>query len=118
MLHLGNEKDLMNRGIGGLVTGQMLMRGTARHTRQQLLDELDKRWGHDYVTVVIPEFVTPHWWQGVLHNQSALALKLRLLARRDTVVVSVPFHLFDKVEEPVSEADIETIRVEGAPTAD
>ncbi len=79
------------------------------------LDELDRRWGHDYVTVVIPEFVTPHWWQGVLHNQSALALKLRLLARRDTVVVSVPFHLFDKVEEPLADTHTETIHVDGAP---
>ena len=79
------------------------------------LDELDRRWGHDYVTVVIPEFVTPHWWQGVLHNQSALALKLRLLARRDTVVVSVPFHLFDKIEEPLADTHTETIHVDGAP---
>jgi amino acid transporter len=81
------------------------------------LDELDERWGHDYVTVVIPEFVTPHWWQGVLHNQSALALKLRLLARRDTVVVSVPFHLLDNVEdgekaEARADPPIETIHVE------
>ena len=77
------------------------------------LDELDRRWGHDYVTVVIPEFVTPHWWQGVLHNQSALALKLRLLARRDTVVVSVPFHLFEETEAAeVADAQIETTRVE------
>jgi hypothetical protein len=82
------------------------------------LDELDHRWGHDYVTVVIPEFVTPHWWQGVLHNQSALALKLRLLARRDTVVVSVPFHLFDHPEDlerhddEIPDAMVETTRVE------
>ncbi|HNI34277.1 MAG TPA: APC family permease [Microthrixaceae bacterium] len=82
------------------------------------LDELDRNWGHDYVTVVIPEFVTPHWWQGVLHNQSALALKLRLLARRNTVVVSVPFHLFDDTETPdghdagLAHPEIETTRVE------
>jgi hypothetical protein len=57
------------------------------------LDELDRRWGHDYIQVVLPEAVVPHWWQGVFHNQSALALKLRLLNRRDTVVTSVPYHL-------------------------
>ena len=81
------------------------------------LDELDQRWGHDYVTVVIPEFVTPHWWQGALHNQSALALKLRLLARRDTVVVSVPFHLFDHdVEVPFTNIEVATTFVDGAAT--
>lgn len=62
------------------------------------LDELEQRWGHDYVSVVIPEAVVAHWWQGVFHNQSALALKLRLLNRRDTVVTSVPYHLWDRNE--------------------
>ena len=62
-------------------------------TVEDYLDELDQRWHHDYVTVVIAEFVLPHWWQGVFHNQSALALKLALKFRPDTVVVNVPFHL-------------------------
>jgi amino acid transporter len=62
-------------------------------TVREYLDELDRRWGHDYLTVVIPEFVLPHWWQGVFHNQSALALKLALKYRPDTVVVNVPFQL-------------------------
>ena len=57
------------------------------------LDELEQRWGYDYLAVVIPEAVVPHWWQGVFHNQSALALKMRLLNRRDTIVINVPFHL-------------------------
>ena len=41
------------------------------------------------MTVVIPEFVTP-WKQQWLHNQSAFALKARLLYRPNTVVTSVP----------------------------
>ncbi len=63
------------------------------NTVEDYLDELDARWGHDYLTVVIPEFVLAHVWQGVFHNQSALALKLALKFRPDTVVVNVPFHL-------------------------
>jgi len=59
------------------------------------LDELDERWGYGYLAVVIPEFVVPHWWEGIFHNQSALALKLRLLNRRNTIVINVPFHLGD-----------------------
>ena len=31
------------------------------------------------VTVFIPEYVVGHWWEQVLHNQSALRLKGRLL---------------------------------------
>lgn len=69
------------------------------------LDELDARWGHDYLTVVIPEFVLPHWWQGVFHNQSALALKLALKFRKDTVVVNVPFHLGEDEDLPGMSAE-------------
>ena len=53
------------------------------------LDELDKRYTDDMITVVIPEFVTSYSTQ-FLHNQSALALKARLLYRPNTVVTSVP----------------------------
>jgi hypothetical protein len=59
----------------------------------EYLEELDERWEDDVITVVIPEFVVQRWWQQLLHNQSALALKLRLLVRPNTVVISVPFHL-------------------------
>jgi amino acid transporter len=57
------------------------------------VEELDQRWSHDVVTVIVPEFVVHHWWDQVLHNQSALMLKARLLFRKGTVVTSVPSHL-------------------------
>ncbi|MET0727654.1 MAG: APC family permease [Acidimicrobiales bacterium] len=57
------------------------------------LDELDAAYDNDIITVVLPEFVLDRWWEQLLHNQSALALKARLLFRRNTVVTSVPFHL-------------------------
>jgi amino acid transporter len=47
------------------------------------------------VTIVIPEFVPSRWWQQILHNQTALTLKFMLLSRRNTVVISIPFHLDD-----------------------
>ncbi|MBS1836528.1 MAG: APC family permease [Actinobacteria bacterium] len=74
------------------------------HTVVDYLDELDRRWNHDYLTVVIPEFVLPHWWQGIFHNQSALALKLALKFRKDTVVVNVPFLLPDTDGDARTEA--------------
>ncbi|MGH9182793.1 MAG: APC family permease [Acidimicrobiales bacterium] len=57
------------------------------------LDELDAAREDDIITVVLPEFVLGRWWEQLLHNQSALLLKFRLLFRRNTVVTSVPFHL-------------------------
>jgi hypothetical protein len=59
----------------------------------RFVDELDARYDNDIVTVVIPEFVVTTWWAHLLHNQSALILKGRLLFRKGTVVISVPYHL-------------------------
>ena len=60
---------------------------------EQHLEELDARWHNDTITVLIPEFVVDKWYANLLHNQSALALKLALLFRPGTVVTSVPYHL-------------------------
>jgi len=45
------------------------------------------------ITIVLAEFVPRHFWEYVLHNQTALRLKLRLFFRPNTVVVDVPYHL-------------------------
>jgi hypothetical protein len=47
----------------------------------------------DLVAVYIPEYVVGHWWEHVLHNQSALRLKARLLFQRQVMVISVPWQL-------------------------
>jgi hypothetical protein len=59
------------------------------------VDRLDERWRSDVITVVIPELVVHRWWQHLLHNQSALWLKGRLLFRQGTVVTSVPAHVLN-----------------------
>lgn len=46
----------------------------------------------DILTVVLPEYVPDAWWEHILHNQSALLLKLSLLFAPGFVVVSVPSH--------------------------
>jgi amino acid transporter len=55
----------------------------------QYLDELDADRQDDMITVVIPELVTS-WATQFLHNQSAFALKARLLYRPRTAVISLP----------------------------
>lgn len=58
------------------------------------LDRLEVRWTSDRVTVVIPEFVVGvRSVTNVLHGQNGLALKLSLLGRPNTAVISVPFHV-------------------------
>ena len=45
------------------------------------------------VAVVIPEYVVAHWWEHLLHNQTAWRLKARLLYEPSVTVTSVPFLL-------------------------
>ena len=47
----------------------------------------------DVVCVFIPEYVVGRWWEHLLHNQSALRLKGRLLFMPGVMVTSVPYHL-------------------------
>jgi len=47
----------------------------------------------DVVSIFIPEYVVGHWWEHILHNQSALRLKTRLLFQPGVMVTSVPFRL-------------------------
>ena len=57
------------------------------------INEVDDRRRDDVITVILPELVVRHWWQQLLHNQTALALKGRLLFRPNTIVISVPTQL-------------------------
>jgi len=41
-LHFGDEKSLVNKAALGDLAADMLLRGTAKHTRQQLKDEFDR----------------------------------------------------------------------------
>ena len=47
----------------------------------------------DAICVFIPEYLVDHWWEHLLHNQSALRLKARLLFTPGVMVTSVPYHL-------------------------
>ena len=47
----------------------------------------------DIVTLYVPEYVLGHWWEQLLHNQSALRLKARLLFEPGVMVTSVPWQL-------------------------
>ncbi|MGE5830858.1 MAG: APC family permease [Micromonosporaceae bacterium] len=54
---------------------------------------LRKHQPHDLVVIYLPEYVVGHWWEHLLHNQSALRLKARLLFQRGVMVTNVPWQL-------------------------
>src|SRR5260370_34534770 len=74
-------------------TSREITRPVVRYVKQ-----LRRESPRDIVTVFIPEYVLGHWWEQVLHNQSALRLKARLLQLRGVVVASVPYQLKSAVE--------------------
>ncbi|MBX6382757.1 MAG: APC family permease [Microbispora sp.] len=59
----------------------------------EYVKSLRRRSPRDVVTVYIPEYVVGHWWEHLLHNQSALRLKGRLLFKPGVMVTSVPYQL-------------------------
>ena len=60
------------------------------------IDEIDKLYEDDVLSIIIPEFVPSRWWEHLLHNQTALLIRTALLFRRGTVVINVPYHLTRK----------------------
>jgi hypothetical protein len=67
-----------------------------REVTRPILDyvrSISRKSPRDLVTIYIPEYVVGHWWEQLLHNQSALRLKTRLLFTPGVMVVSVPWQL-------------------------
>ncbi|TKH43083.1 amino acid permease [Paenibacillus terrae] len=52
-----------------------------------------KKADEDHITVLIPQFITKHWWENILHNQTSLLMRAYLINYKDVIVTTVPFHL-------------------------
>lgn len=59
----------------------------------QYAQEIRKSNPRGVVAVYIPEYVVGRWWEQLLHNQTALRLKGRLLFAPGVMVISVPYQL-------------------------
>ena len=58
---------------------------------QLYVRQLRRDYPGDVISIIIPEYVVGHWWQNLLHNQTALRLKARLLFEPWVTVTSVPW---------------------------
>jgi hypothetical protein len=45
------------------------------------------------VTVVVPQFVTGHWWENLLHDNTAFLLRFGLLFKPGLVIIEVPYQV-------------------------
>lgn len=91
---------------GGIPVTLKVLASPYREITRPILDyvrDLRRENPQDLVTVFIPEYVVGHWWEQLLHNQSALRLKSRLLFTPGVMVTSVPWQL--KSSELVDQDD-------------
>lgn len=49
----------------------------------------------DIITVLLPQFFVPKWWQTALHNNTSLFIANALFSKRNVVVAILPFYLED-----------------------
>ncbi|CAM2825198.1 APC family permease [Paenibacillus sediminis] len=52
-----------------------------------------KKAEEDHITILIPQFITEHWWQYLLHNQTSIMIRAYLIKYKDVIVTTVPYHL-------------------------
>jgi amino acid transporter len=71
----------------------------------EFVKSLHRESPRDVVTVFIPEYVVGKWWEHLLHNQSALRLKTRLLFEPGVMVTSVPWQLASTANKDLARLD-------------
>lgn len=93
------EKEWSEYGIG--VPLELVHSASGEFTAPMLafVEEIQHRWPNSIVNVIIPELYVEHWWQHLLHNQTAFVLRGRLLFKETGVVVtSIPYSYTEPAE--------------------
>jgi amino acid transporter len=47
----------------------------------------------DLITIIVPQFVSRHWWTSFLHTRTAETLRKVLLSRKNIVIIEVPYQV-------------------------
>jgi len=101
------QKEWHDRGIS---IPLVVLSSPYRELTQPVLDyihEIRRESPRDVVSIYIPEYVVEHWWEQILHNQSPLRLKARLLSEPGVMVTSVPYALRGEDHPPFVLEDVE-----------
>jgi hypothetical protein len=86
------------KAAGLAVPEMVILRSPFRFIVSPIVDyvlEMEKRNAHRQIAVLVPELVVKRWYQNLLHNHRAQALKLYLLVKGNQriVVINVPWYL-------------------------
>ena len=95
--HQESEKVRTKWDLYGEGARLIILESPYRLLIEPLLDYIEKlravQQANELLTIVVPQFVPAHWWENLLHNQTALMLRFALLFKPGVVIVEVPFQV-------------------------
>ncbi len=78
-------------------TRLVILESPYRMLLEPILDYINRllavRDQNELLTIVVPQFIPAHWWENLLHNQTALLLRAALVFKRGLVIVEVPYQV-------------------------
>jgi len=84
-------------GIYGDGTRLVILASPYRLLVEPIMEYMEQllsiRRANEILTIVVPQFVPTHWWENLLHHQTALTLRFALLFKPGVVVVEVPYQV-------------------------
>lgn len=95
--HRESEKVRAKWDLYGEGTRLIILESPYRLLIEPVLDYIEKlraiQQSNELLTIVVPQFVPAHWWENLLHNQTALMLRFALLFKPGVVIVEVPYQV-------------------------
>jgi amino acid transporter len=95
--HQESEKVRAKWDTYGEGTRLVILESPYRLLVEPVLEYIEKmtanRQPNELLTIVVPQFVPAHWWENLLHNQTALLLRFALLFKPGLVIVEVPYQV-------------------------
>ena len=95
--HAESEKLREKWNTYGNGTRLVILESPYRLLVEPVLEYIDtlmkNRQPNELFTIVVPQFVPVHWWENLLHNQTALLLRFALLNMQGVVIVEVPYQV-------------------------
>ncbi len=74
----------------------VILESSYRSLVEPLMEYIDEAVGerpNHFLTVIVPQAVPKHWWQGILHNNAAIPIKMALASRKNVVITNLRYFL-------------------------
>ena len=92
-----SEKVRQKWELFGEGTRLVVLNSPYRLLLEPVLDYIEKlltlRGPNEVLTIVVPQFVPSHWWENLLHSQTALMLRFALIFKPGLVILEVPYQV-------------------------